>query len=62
MNECNIADNIANLLGRVSRAIEKSPGNSGPVTVLAVSKSRPLADIRAAAGCGLRAFGENYLR
>jgi pyridoxal phosphate enzyme (YggS family) len=32
------------------------------ITLLAVSKTRPAADIAAAYACGQRAFGENYLQ
>ncbi|GAB3283112.1 YggS family pyridoxal phosphate-dependent enzyme [Parahaliea aestuarii] len=62
MSERQLSDNIANLLARVSRAVEKYQRNADEVTVLAVSKTRPAGTVRAAAQLGLRAFGENYLQ
>lgn len=62
MGERQLSDNIAKLLDRVSRAAEKSARSPGAVTVLAVSKTRPAADIRQAATLGLDQFGENYLQ
>lgn len=62
MNALTLVDNIAKLNHRVSRALEKSQRAPGSVSVLAVSKTRPAADIREAAAAGLQAFGENYLQ
>lgn len=55
-------DNIAKLLQRVRLSAEKSQkAPNGPV-LLAVSKTRPAEDIRAAHACGLDQFGESYLQ
>jgi len=62
MTERHLADNIAKLLERVRLGAEKSQRNSGDIRVLAVSKTRPASDIRAAYECGLRDFGESYLQ
>ncbi|MCL2590517.1 MAG: YggS family pyridoxal phosphate-dependent enzyme [Betaproteobacteria bacterium] len=40
-----------------ARAVERDPAS---ICLLAVSKTRPASDIRAAFGAGQRAFGENY--
>src|SRR5688572_17644572 len=37
-------------------------GRPGGAKLLAVSKTRPAADVRALAAAGQRAFGENYVR
>ena len=49
-----IADNLQQIRARLAG----SPG----VTLLAVSKSQPVEAVRAAAGAGQRAFGENYVQ
>ncbi|MDT8404612.1 YggS family pyridoxal phosphate-dependent enzyme [Sulfuriflexus sp.] len=57
---------ITSRLEAVKQRIEKAASACGrdPATVrlLAVSKTRPAADIRAAQAAGQRAFGENYLQ
>jgi len=55
-------DNIAKLLQRVRLSAEKSQKAQSDIVLLAVSKTRPAADIRAAHGCGLDQFGESYLQ
>lgn len=62
MNEPVLSKNIANLLQRVRLAAEKSQYGNSPVLVVAVSKTRPAQDIRAAYACGLTDFGESYLQ
>ena len=62
MNEQLLHDNIAKLLRRVRLSAEKSQRGDSDILVLAVSKTRPAADIRAAHGCGLLEFGESYLQ
>jgi len=62
MNEQLLRDNIAKLLQRVRLSAEKSQRGDSDILVLAVSKTRPAADIRAAHGCGLLEFGESYLQ
>ncbi|TDG15679.1 YggS family pyridoxal phosphate-dependent enzyme [Seongchinamella unica] len=55
-------DNIAKLLQRVRLSAEKSQKAHRTPILLAVSKTRPAADIRAAHACGLNQFGESYLQ
>ena len=57
-----IAENIANVGDRIrhcARAAGRSPDS---VTLIAVSKTRPAEDIRAAWAAGIRHVGENYLQ
>lgn len=58
----NIATNIDTVRMQIRHACEQAgrPGDS--VTLLAVSKTRPAEDIRAAWAAGLTRFGENYLQ
>ncbi len=62
MNERQLSDNISKLLQRVRLAAEKSQRHSSDIVVLAVSKSRPAEEIRAAFAEGLEQFGESYLQ
>ncbi|RLQ20929.1 YggS family pyridoxal phosphate-dependent enzyme [Seongchinamella sediminis] len=62
MNQPIPKDNIAKLLQRVRLSAEKSQKAERDVVLLAVSKTRPAADIRAAHACGLDQFGESYLQ
>lgn len=57
-----IQQQIDILRERISRAAEQSGRTSAAVTLLAVSKTRSSAEIRAAHAGGLRNFGENYLQ
>ncbi len=47
---------------RIAAATAAAGRPPGSVALLAVSKTRPAADIRALHACGQRAFGENYLQ
>jgi pyridoxal phosphate enzyme (YggS family) len=49
------------VLNRIETA-RKDSGRHDPVTLLAVSKTKPLADIEALAEAGQKAFGENYVQ
>lgn len=55
-------DNIAKLLQKVRLSAEKCHKAQSDIIVLAVSKTRPSADIRAAFDSGLDQFGESYLQ
>ena len=57
-----LSDNIAKLLQRVRRSAQKSQYRNSDILVVAVSKTCPAQDIRAAYTCGLVHFGENYLQ
>ena len=62
MDADQIAANIAKVLEAVSTGAAKYHRDPASITVLAVSKTQPAAAVRAAAACGLRHFGENYLQ
>ncbi len=57
-----IADNLAQIHRRISAAAERCGRDSGEVTLLAVSKTKPASDIELAIAAGQRAFGENYVQ
>ena len=57
-----LSKNITALLERVRRTAQKSQFRNSDILVLAVSKTRPAEDIRAAYSFGLDHFGENYLQ
>ncbi len=60
MTEINVVANLTNVQQRL-RIAERHAGRSdGCVTLLAVSKTKPVALIRQLAAAGQRAFGENY--
>jgi PLP dependent protein len=62
MDEQLLSDNIAKLFQRVRRGAQKSQYRNSDILVVAVSKTRPAQDIRAAYACGLIDFGESYLQ
>ncbi len=62
MDEQCLSNNITKLLRRVRRSAEKSQFGNSDILVVAVSKTRPAVDIRAAHTCGLIHFGENYVQ
>lgn len=57
-----IAENLTQVRYQLSSAAEKHHQNPNEITLLAVSKTRPAADIQAAYEEGQRHFGENYLQ
>lgn len=58
----NIESRLKEVLQRIQKAELRFDRAPGSVSLLAVSKTWPLADIAIAAACGQRAFGENYLQ
>ena len=56
-----IARNLQRLEARISAACARVGRNRSEVTLVAVSKTRSIAEIRAAYACGLRHFGENLV-
>lgn len=62
MNMQQLTDNIAKVRFRVRESAEKCQREESTVSLLAVSKTRSAGDVRNAAACGLRRFGENYLQ
>lgn len=57
-----IADNIGSVTRRIQKATLQAGRDPGSVRLLAVSKTRPPKDLRAAYAAGQTAFGENYLQ
>jgi len=57
-----IAENSATVLERIAAASRTAGRDPATVGLLAVSKTKPAAALREAAGAGLRNFGENYLQ
>lgn len=57
-----IAENIAKVRVRIREAEQAKNRTPNSVQLLAVSKTKPAADIREAYACGLIDFGENYLQ
>jgi len=57
-----IADNLGTVTRRIQKATSKAGREPGSVRLMAVSKTRPASDLRAAYEAGQKAFGENYLQ
>ena len=57
-----IADNLQAVRARISRAAQAARRDAKSVTLLAVSKTHPAAQISEARAAGQRAFGENYVQ
>lgn len=57
-----IAENIAKVRARIREAAQASGRAPESVRLLAVSKTKPAADVREAHAAGLIDFGENYLQ
>jgi pyridoxal phosphate enzyme (YggS family) len=57
-----IADNLQAVKARIGRAVQAARRDDGTVTLLAVSKTHPMAKISEARAAGQRAFGENYVQ
>lgn len=57
-----ISANLQAVASRIAAAAEAAGRDPGSIRLLAVSKTKPAADVRAAALAGQRAFGENYVQ
>jgi pyridoxal phosphate enzyme (YggS family) len=57
-----IANNLALIQQRIARAAENAQRNPASITLLAVSKTKPIEMIEAAYAADQRSFGENYLQ
>lgn len=57
-----IADSVHKVLDSIQSACDQAGRDHGSVRLLAVSKTKPVADIEAAYEAGLREFGENYVQ
>ncbi len=62
MNKATIASQISKVLTRIDAAARQASRPIEDITLIAVSKTKPASDIEAAAACGLKHFGENYLQ
>lgn len=56
-----IPEKLFSVLQQIRQYENRYQRSGNPVTLLAVSKTKPVADIRAAYEAGQRDFGENYL-
>ncbi len=57
-----ISDNLQVVRERIARAARAAGRDPVSVTLLAVSKSQPVARIEEARAAGHKAFGENYVQ
>lgn len=57
-----VQGNLANVIGRISRAAHAVSRDPDGIGLLAVSKTFGVAEVLAAARAGQRAFGENYVQ
>ncbi len=57
-----IKDNLEFVQGNIQRAVERSGRRPEDVTLIAVSKTKPVSDIRQAMDCGITVFGENKVQ
>lgn len=62
MRQEEITQNLQEVRRRIQRACERAGRDPGEVTLIAVSKTKPLADLQAAYGAGARDFGENKVQ
>lgn len=54
-----ILENISQIEQRIASAAEKCGRNPSDIRLIAVTKTKPIEDLKAAAKCGMRHFGEN---
>ncbi len=57
-----IADRLASVRATLVEAARRCGRDPADITLIGVSKTKPVADVRAAHAAGLRDFGENYLQ
>lgn len=57
-----IAESLGRVRERIARACQAAGRDPGEVTLVAVSKTKSEADVRAAWDAGQRVFGENYVQ
>jgi len=57
-----IADRLRMVQERIARAAERAGRDPGTVRLVAVSKTKPVAEIREAVAAGAAALGENYVQ
>ncbi|MGK7296442.1 MAG: YggS family pyridoxal phosphate-dependent enzyme [Candidatus Wenzhouxiangella sp. M2_3B_020] len=56
-----VIDRVHAVRERIAEACRRAGRNPDDVDLLAVSKTRPASDVRAAFSAGIRRFGENYV-
>ena len=57
-----IAERLTSAYARIAEAAQNAQRNSNDITLLAVSKTKPVSDIMAAYEQGQRQFGESYVQ
>ena len=57
-----IKDNLVLVQNHIKESIKKSGRSEGDVTLIAVSKTKPVSDVREAYNAGVRDFGENKVQ
>ena len=62
LNMTTISANLQAVHARIDAAARNSGRNPDDILLLAVSKTWPASDVRAASATGQRAFGENYVQ
>lgn len=62
MDPGHIARQLADVKARIARAAERAGRDPASVTLVAVSKTRDAAHVRAALDAGQEVFGENYVQ
>lgn len=60
VSKAGIAQGLASVREEIRRACERAGRDPASVRLVAVSKTKPLEDVQAAASAGQRVFGENY--
>jgi len=62
MSSSHVARHLEEVRQRIAKAAADASRDASTVTLLAVSKTFPAEDVRAAFNAGQRAFGENYVQ
>ena len=57
-----IKENLEYVENRISEACERAGRDRSEVTLIAVSKTKPVSDIKEAMACGITVFGENKVQ
>ncbi len=57
-----IRDNLIEVESNIAKACDKAGRDRSEVTLIAVSKTKPVSDIRQAMDCGITVFGENKVQ
>ncbi|MCR5656151.1 MAG: YggS family pyridoxal phosphate-dependent enzyme [Butyrivibrio sp.] len=57
-----IRENLLEVEEKIQKACERAGRDRSEVTLIAVSKTKPVSDIRQAMDCGIKVFGENKVQ